>query len=408
MRHGLTPAPTTLTVRIRDAYEYERGPLEELQRRASDIWPQFRAQLAAAPDAIELPARFIADGWVRVAAGTDDRPVGFSVTIRQKPPPGHSNPGTGRVDELDGLFVEPARMRRGVGTMLLVDACRRARAGGAVALEVMAGPAQHFYEKLGFRVTAPVKSRFGPAVRMRVDLTSIRLPALTHEVTSDVAVLGRLVQPAGKDVVDVGCGTGSLVRELTGLGARVVGVEVSEQQLATALQRADSRGARYVVGRAESLPLEDGTADAVLFMRSLHHVPRDRHLDALREARRVLRPGGVVYVAEPLAEGDFFELVSIVDDETDVRAAAQRALRGAADAGLQLGETVEYGVRFQIADLDALRVRVVGSDPERAPVFDARADELERALGRLGEPAGADGAREFVSPMRADLLVRGD
>lgn len=231
---------------------------------------------------------------------------------------------------------------------------------------------------------------------------------MTRELTSDLNVLGRLVAPEGKDVVDVGCGAGSLVRELTALGARVVGVEVSQEQLATALERDGGGGARYVVGRAESLPFEDGTVDAVLFMRSLHHVPRDQQTQALREARRALRPGGIVYVAEPLAEGDFFELVNIVDDETEVRAAAQRALRDAAQAGLELRETVEYGVRIEIPDLDALRAQVVSSDPERATVFDARAGELERALARLGEPAGDDGARVFVSPMRADLLARAD
>ena len=40
----------------------------------------------------------------------------------------------------------------------------------------------------------------------------------------------------------------------------------------------------------------------------------------------MIRPGGAVYVAEPLAEGNFFELTRMVDDETEVRAAAQAAL----------------------------------------------------------------------------------
>ena len=125
---------------------------------------------------------------------------------------------------------------------------------------------------------------------------------------SDLAMLERLVSPADKDVVDVGCGGGALVRALTDLGARVTGVEISESQLATAIEQDDGGGARYLVGRAEWLPLNDETVDVVVFMRSFHHVPREDLDAALVEARRVIRPGGAVYVAEPLAEGNFFEL----------------------------------------------------------------------------------------------------
>jgi SAM-dependent methyltransferase len=226
---------------------------------------------------------------------------------------------------------------------------------------------------------------------------------LSREVVSDLTMLERLIVPGGKDVVDIGCGAGGLVRELTGLGARVVGVDVSDQQLAAARARDDQGGARYLVGRAQELPLQDGTIDVAVFMRSLHHVPPADLVSALAEAARVLRPGGVVYVAEPLAEGDYFQLVSLVDDETAVRAAAQHALAKAASAGLRRRTTVDYDVAIAVTDIESLRLRVVSSDPARAPVFDAHVADLEQALATLGEPA--EGARMFLQPMRADLLV---
>ena len=156
---------------------------------------------------------------------------------------------------------------------------------------------------------------------------------------TDTSMLERLVAPAGKDVVDIGCGGGALVRDLAAAGARPIGIEISEEQLAAAQARDDGSGARYLVGRAEALPLDDGSVDVVVFMRSLHHVPHE-HLEAgLREARRVLRPGGAVYVAEPLAEGDFFALTSLVEDELEVRRAAQAALAGAGRVGLERAVT---------------------------------------------------------------------
>ena len=145
---------------IRNAATAERGTLESLQRRSSDVWEAYREQLAANPDAIALPQTFIDNGWVRVAAAGDDQPVGFSVVI----------PTGGAVHELDGLFVEPAHMYRGVGRSLVEDAAARAVRAAAAALEVTAGPAQGFYAKLGFTVTGDADTRFGPAVRMRRDL----------------------------------------------------------------------------------------------------------------------------------------------------------------------------------------------------------------------------------------------
>jgi SAM-dependent methyltransferase len=223
------------------------------------------------------------------------------------------------------------------------------------------------------------------------------------QIDTDLAVLERLVSPAGQDVVDIGCGGGALVRDLTGLGARVVGIEISESQLAPARARDPGDGARYLVGRAQDLPLDDGEVDAAVFMRTLHHVPPPDLPAALGEAARVLRPGGLVYVAEPLAEGDYFELVSLVEDEVEVRRAAQEALAHADRAGLSRRETVDYGLRIQIADLAALRNRVVSVDPARAEVFDSRRDELELVFSRLGE-RGPHGERRYVQPMRADLL----
>jgi hypothetical protein len=127
-------------------------------------------------------------------------------------------------------------------------------------------------------------------------------------------------------------------------------------------------------------------------------------LAALREARRVLRHRGVVFVAEPLPEGEFYAITSLVEDELAVRAAAQESLAHASAAGLERETTLEYDVRICLADVAALRDRVVSVDPARADVFDARDSELADAFKRLGEPGERPGERCFRQPMRADLL----
>jgi GNAT superfamily N-acetyltransferase len=147
--------PTTLNIRA--ATMAERASLEALQRRASDVWEAYREQLAAHPDAIVLPPAFVECGWVRVGVAGNGRPLGFSVVI----------PRGAAIHELDGLFVEPRHMHHGVGRLLVEAAVARAGREGAAGLEVIAGPAQAFYEKVGFEQIGAAETRFGPAVRMR-------------------------------------------------------------------------------------------------------------------------------------------------------------------------------------------------------------------------------------------------
>src|ERR1700755_2103535 len=85
-------------------------------------------------------------------------------------------------------------------------------------------------EAPGTDSTDPYFEAIHPSLQEPTGAARLRLAAVSPEVISDLAMLERLVPPADKDVVDVGCGGGALVRALTDLGARVSGVEISESQ----------------------------------------------------------------------------------------------------------------------------------------------------------------------------------
>jgi N-acetylglutamate synthase-like GNAT family acetyltransferase len=141
---------------IRAARASERAALEELQRRSSMHHPLYRGELEAHPDAIDLPAEQLAAGLARVAE-RDGRVTGFAVLLAR----------SGDACELDGLFVEPDRMRSGVGRRLVEDAMQIARERGAKRIDVVANPqAVAFYEAVGFRPAGEAQTRFGPAPRM--------------------------------------------------------------------------------------------------------------------------------------------------------------------------------------------------------------------------------------------------
>ena len=101
---------------------------------------------------------------------------------------------------------------------------------------------------------------------------------------------------AGAAVLDVGCGTGTLLLMLRSLrpSARVLGVDGDRAVLQIAREKAARPGMSVVVVTADAaqLPLRDESFDRVVTTLMLHHLERDQKQSMLREALRVLRPGG--------------------------------------------------------------------------------------------------------------------
>lgn len=125
-----------------------------MQRRASLALDEYRDQLEAEPDAIELPAEQIERKQV-IVAELGDRIAGFAVVLADDD-----------LAELDGLFVEPEYWRQGIGAALVDVAVHEARRQG-LAMTVVANPsARGFYERCGFTLEGEAQTRFGPALRM--------------------------------------------------------------------------------------------------------------------------------------------------------------------------------------------------------------------------------------------------
>jgi SAM-dependent methyltransferase len=101
-------------------------------------------------------------------------------------------------------------------------------------------------------------------------------------------LVGALLGAGSGRCLDIGCGTGALVAPLAALGWTVVGVDISADQLRVARERGVD--AELLLADAAALPFEDASFDAALA--SLAHTDVDDYTAALREAARVLRPGG--------------------------------------------------------------------------------------------------------------------
>jgi SAM-dependent methyltransferase len=145
-----------------------------------------------------------------------------------------------------------------------------------------------------------VRAYYERAVTEQDRLTGDPLGRLEHVRTRDI--LGRYLPPAPATVLDVGGGAGAYALPLARDGYAVHLVDPVERHVeqarAASRRQPDAPLADAIVADARGLPYHDAGADAVLLLGPLYHLTerRDR-LAALTEARRVLRPGGLLVAA---------------------------------------------------------------------------------------------------------------
>lgn len=104
---------------------------------------------------------------------------------------------------------------------------------------------------------------------------------------------------AGKEVVDIACGTGYGSRLLaeSGPAARVTGIDICPEAIAYARSRHSLANTDYLTGSVISIPLPDCSVDVVVSFETIEHVDED--VEAISEYARILRPGGWLICSTP-------------------------------------------------------------------------------------------------------------
>ena len=102
--------------------------------------------------------------------------------------------------------------------------------------------------------------------------------------------------PRCQTMADLGCGPGELLSVMAAKAERLIGVDASPAMLELARRKAKLSGASLRVGELEHLPMADAEAQAAVLSLTLHHLSDP--LIALKEARRVIAPGGTLVVVD--------------------------------------------------------------------------------------------------------------
>jgi ubiquinone/menaquinone biosynthesis C-methylase UbiE len=226
------------------------------------------------------------------------------------------------------------------------------------------------------------------------------------EYLRTVEIIKRHLPPPPAVVADIGGGPGVYATWLTQRRYRVHLIDLVARHVETARQADDTGLLSAEIADARQIPMSEGSVDAVLLLGPLYHlVGREDRVKALQEARRILRPGGVLFAAaisrfasaidgaarDLLADPDFRQIVErdLIDGQhrnpthdpryftTAFFHRPEGLLREVLEAGFIEAEILAVeGFGWTVPDLEG----VLGNDPAR--------DRLLAILRRLeAEPA---------------------
>lgn len=218
-------------------------------------------------------------------------------------------------------------------------------------------------------------------------------------------VYERLLTLDDKHILELGCGLAQKTRDIaqSGSNRRITALEVDEVAHQKNLLIDDLSNVEFGLAGAEDIPLDDGSVDIVLMFKSLHHIPADLMEVSLQEIWRVLKPGGLAYISEPIFSGIFNEILSLFHNEEEVRKLAFNSIKTAVTEGqFSLLEQVFFNTPRVYRDFAEFENRIINVS-HTAHELDK---DLYKQVRQMFEQHLGDNGALFLTPIRVDLLQK--
>lgn len=216
---------------------------------------------------------------------------------------------------------------------------------------------------------------------------------------TNIEVINKFFELNGKSLIDAGCGDMTVARMLAENGALVLAIDPDPVQAKRNRESEPIPGIEFVESGAESIPVGDASVDGVFFSYSLHHIPAEIYPEVFQEVRRVIKPGGFLYVIEP-TDCPLNQVMILFHDEEQERAAAQTALQELAKPFFETCVEVEYHNIRQYESFEEFACHFASrSFNNLYTEEDVRAPQVQEAFERLGAPD-----YRFTAPKRVMVL----
>jgi ubiquinone/menaquinone biosynthesis C-methylase UbiE len=221
-------------------------------------------------------------------------------------------------------------------------------------------------------------------------------------IGTEIELMGQLLPLREARVLELGCGSAWLTRQLAQAHpdcdfiATEVDVVQHEKNLANSASNIS-----YRLEGAQSISEPDQSVDLVLMLKSLHHVPEPVMPLVMGEVARVLKPGGLAYFSEPVYQGEFNALMSLIHDEKEVRELAFKSIQSLSerDDMALLGQHF-LNVPGLYESWESFEMRFLNVTHTKLQIDKQRYQRIKGAFMQHMGPRGA----EFLKPHRIDLL----
>jgi ubiquinone/menaquinone biosynthesis C-methylase UbiE len=218
-------------------------------------------------------------------------------------------------------------------------------------------------------------------------------------------IYNRMLSLDDKHILELGCGSAEITRNIasSGVDRRITALEVDEIAHEKNLQITDLPNVTFGLAGAQAIPLEDESVDVVFMFKSLHHVPVELMGPSMHEIRRVLKPGGLLYISEPVFAGDFNEILRLFHDEQEVREAAFNMIKNAVDHGwFSLVEETFFNSPMKFENFTEFENNTINVTHSNHTLDEELYNLVQQ---RFEQHMDEDGAH-FLMPVRVDLLQK--
>ena len=229
-----------------------------------------------------------------------------------------------------------------------------------------------------------------------------------HPITKtclESEIIKNVINLDHKKILELGCGAAIITRLFAqeGLNRTITATEVDEIQHEKNLQIKDLPNVDFVFAGSQDLPFDKNSFDVILLFKSLHHVPMQLMSKAMSEIARVLKPGGLVYISEPIFAGDFNEILRLFHDEEKARIAAFNAIVKSVESN----ELISIDQMFfntsrtyqDFSEFEKLIINVTHSYHQLSDTL------MQKVKTKFMAHMTKDGAT-FNTPIRVDLLSK--